>query len=52
MEKYGISQKLQFQTGTYEQSSDANFNYQLGRIIMWNCGDSDEAAAVSHRVLH
>lgn len=34
MEKYDISQKITFKTGSYELNSDANFNFQLNRVIM------------------
>ena len=50
MGKYEISQKFVFKTGTYELNSDANFNYQLNRVIMWDGGDADEVMAVSHRI--
>ena len=50
MEKYDISQKIEFKTGTYELNSDANFNFQLNRVIMWDGGDADEVAAVSHSI--
>ena len=50
MEKYDITQKILFKTGTYELNSDANFNYQLNRVIMWDGGDADEVAAVSHKI--
>ena len=50
MKKYDISQKIVFKTGTYELNSDANFNYQLNRVIMWDGGDADEVMAVSQRI--
>ncbi len=50
MKKYDISQKINFKTGTYELNSDANFNYQLNRVIMWDGGDADEVSAVSHSI--
>ncbi|MCR4640222.1 hypothetical protein [Ruminococcus sp.] len=50
MEKYDISQKIEFKTGTYELNSDANFNFQLNRVIMWDGGDADEFAAVSQKI--
>ncbi|HAM68619.1 MAG TPA: alpha/beta hydrolase, partial [Ruminococcus sp.] len=50
MKKYDISQKIVFKTGTYELNSDANFNYQLTRVIMWDGGDADEVMAVSQRI--
>ena len=50
MEKYDISKKIEFKTGTYELNSDANFNFQLNRVIMWDGGDADEVAAVSQNI--
>lgn len=50
MKRYDISQKIVFKTGTYDLNSDANFNYQLNRVIMWDGGDADEVSAVSHRI--
>lgn len=50
MKKYDISQKKVFKTGTYELNSDANFNYQLNRVIMWDGGDADEVMAVSQKI--
>ncbi len=34
MGKYDISQKIEFKTGTYQLNSDANFNFQLNRVII------------------
>lgn len=50
VEKYDISQKIVFKTGTYELNSDANFNFQLNRVIMWDGGDADEIMTVSPRI--
>jgi len=50
MEKYDISQKIVFKTGAYELNSDANFNYQLNRVIMLDGGDADEIMDVSQRI--
>lgn len=50
MNKYDISQKIEFKTGTYELNSDANFNFQLNRVIMWDGGDADEVATVSQSI--
>ena len=33
-----------------ELNSDANFNYQLNRVIMWDNGDAAEVMAVSHKI--
>ena len=36
--------------GTYRFNSDANFNFQLNRVVMWGNGDPEEIAAVSERI--
>ena len=39
-----------FRKGTYQFNSDANFNFQLNRLVMWGNGDPDEIASVSERI--
>ncbi len=36
-----------FSKGTYAFNSDANFNFQLNRVVMWGHGDPDEIRSVS-----
>ena len=50
MKKYDITQKVEFRTGTYNLNQDANFNFQLNRVIMWDGGDPEEIAGISHRI--
>ena len=37
MEKYDISQKIVFKTGTYELNSDANFNFMRETMRILEC---------------
>lgn len=41
---------IQFKVGLYNLNDDANYNYQLNRLINWDGGDLDETAAVSHDI--
>ena len=50
MERYDITQKVTFKNGTYQLNQDANFNFQLNRVIMWDGGDAEEIAAVSQKI--
>ena len=50
MERYDITQKVTFKKGTYKLNADANFNFQLNRVIMWDGGDADEVAGVSQGI--
>ena len=36
-----------FRRGSYQFNQDANFNFQLNRVVMWGNGDPDEIASVS-----
>ena len=36
-----------FKRGTYQFNNDANFNFQLNRVVMWGNGDPDEIKAVA-----
>ncbi len=36
-----------FKKGTYKFNEDANFNFQLNRVVMWGNGDPDEIESVS-----
>lgn len=50
MERYDITQKVTFKKGTYQLNKDANFNFQLNRVIMWDGGDAEEVAGVSQGI--
>ena len=36
-----------FKKGTYKFNEDANFNFQLNRVVMWGNGDPDEIKSVA-----
>lgn len=36
-----------FKKGTYKFNEDANFNFQLNRVVMWGNGDPDEIKLVA-----
>ena len=50
MKRYDITQKVTFRKGTYQLNKDANFNFQLNRVIMWDGGDADEISKVSQNI--
>lgn len=39
-----------FKKGTYQFNPDANFNFQLNRVVMWDGGDAEEIQAVSDKI--
>ncbi len=39
-----------FKKGTYKFNEDANFNFQLNRVVMWGNGDPDEIESVSQGI--
>ena len=39
-----------FQRGTYTFNPDANFNFQLNRVVMWNGGDADDLRRVGPEI--
>jgi pimeloyl-ACP methyl ester carboxylesterase len=40
-----------FQKGTYKFNDDANFNFQLNRVVMWGGGNPEDIAAVSKDIM-
>ena len=42
--------QFNFKTGIYKLNNQANFDFQLNRLIMWDGGDLDEVRAVSHKI--
>ena len=42
MQKYDISQPITFKLGTYHFNDDANFNFQLNRVVFWDGGSADD----------
>ena len=41
---------IQFKVGLYNLNDNANYNFQLNRLINWDGGDLDETAAVSRGI--
>ena len=42
--------QFNFKTGIYKLNNQANFDFQLNRLIMWDGGDLDEVRNVSHKI--
>ena len=42
--------QFNFKKGIYKLNNQANFDFQLNRLIMWDGGDLDEVRAVSHKI--
>ena len=42
--------QFNFKTGIYKLNNQANFDFQLNRLIMWDGGDLEEVRAVSHKI--
>lgn len=41
------AEKIEFKTGHYKLNSQANFNFQLNRLIMWNGGELKDIEEIS-----
>ena len=39
MEKYDVNQPVVLKRGVYQLNDEANFNYQLNRVINWDGGE-------------
>lgn len=50
MEKYDINTKIEFKTGVYKLNDNANFDFQLNRVINWDGGRYEDVAEISHRI--
>ena len=46
MQKYDITRPVSFKKGTYRFNDDANFNFQLNRVVFWDGGDADDIRKV------
>jgi len=40
-----------FQKGTYQFNEEANFNFQLNRVVMWGNGDPEEIKKISKNII-
>lgn len=50
MEKYDINKKIEFKTGVYKLNDNANFDFQLNRVINWDGGRYEDIAEISHKI--
>ena len=50
MDRYDISQPVVLKKGVYQLSDDANFNYQLNRVVNWNGGRLEDVQKVGGRI--
>lgn len=50
MEKYDINTKIEFKTGVYKLNDNANFDFQLNRVINWDGGRYEDIAEISHSI--
>ncbi len=48
--KYDISTKINFKTGVYKLNDNANFDYQLNRVINWDGGRLCDVEKISHKI--
>ena len=50
MEKYDVNQPIVLKKGVYQLNDEANFNYQLNRVINWDGGELSDVEKVSGRI--
>jgi len=50
MEKYDITRPVILKKGVYNLNDEANFNYQLNRVINWDGGRLDDVQKVAGRI--
>ena len=50
MEKYDITRPVIFKKGVYKLNDEANFNYQLNRVINWDGGRLEDVQKVSGKI--
>ena len=50
MDRYDISQPVVLKKGVYQLSDDANFNYQLNRVVNWNGGRLEDVRRIGGRI--
>ena len=41
---------MEFKKGTWKFNDDANFNFQMNRVVMWNGGDAEALMRVGHDI--
>ncbi|MCD7884439.1 MAG: alpha/beta fold hydrolase [Lachnospiraceae bacterium] len=50
MKKYDISQPIALKKGVYKLNDEANFNYQLNRVINWDGGRLEDIQKISGKI--
>jgi pimeloyl-ACP methyl ester carboxylesterase len=50
MRKMGMDEDLLFSKGTFELHPDANFNFQMNRLVMWSGADLEEVKEAARMV--
>ena len=50
MEKYDITRPVILKKGVYKLNDEANFNYQLNRVINWDGGRLEDVQKVSGKI--
>ena len=50
MEKYDIHKDIKFKTGVYKLNDNANFDFQLNRVINWDGGRYEDIEKISHKI--
>ena len=50
MEKYDVNQPIVLKRGVYQLNDEANFNYQLNRVINWDGGELSDVKKVAGKI--
>lgn len=50
MEKYNVNQPVVLKKGVYRLNDEANFNYQLNRVINWDGGELSDVQKVAGKI--
>jgi len=50
MQKYDITKPISFKRGTYKFNDDANFNFQLNRVVFWDGGSADDIQKIGGKI--
>ena len=50
MEKYDINREIKFKTGVYKLNDNANFDFQLNRVINWDGARYEDIAEISYKI--
>ena len=50
MEKYDVDQPVVLKKGVYDLNDEANFNYQLNRVINWDGGELEDVSKIAGKI--